>query len=117
MWPVCAQAAPAAFMSLSQCLGKHLWSMGKKSSSGGIVRFCGLSFPGKWTDGVRECDIGVPTTTRLKTAASCCFITVFVTETVMYPRGFRSLTDRRRHTWQWSCKVVTAENVLSPSDA
>lgn len=117
MWPG-APSSASGFRELKTVSPKTVTVDGKKdSSSGGIVRFHSLGFPGKWTAGVRECDIGVPTTTWLKTAASCCFIAVFVAETVMYPQAFRSLTDRGQHTWQWSRKVVTAENFLSPSDA
>lgn len=117
MWPG-APSSASGFRELKTVSPKTVTVDGKKdSSSGGIVPvFTVLVF---LENGllVSECDIGVPTTTWLKTAASCCFIAVFVAETVMYPQAFRSLTDRGQHTWQWSRKVVTAENFLSPSDA
>ena len=69
LWNVYAHMYPVSLVRLIKLLNKRLWLMQKalSCSSGVVPVFCGLGSPGKWTDGVRECEL--VTTATLK---DCC---------------------------------------------
>lgn len=58
-WNVYAHVYPVSLIRLIKLLNKHLWLMRKtlSCSSGVVPVFCGLGSPGKWTVGVRECEL------------------------------------------------------------